>query len=283
MPAASENSLQLFAQPGVEFDAGEQPRSESDLGEWHACRETWRPYPPRHSTSPHPAFSAAWFDDVARRRYARHGRWIPKLFEFGRHRGEQVLGLGDGLGVDWAQYALGGATLSHCSPNARALELVQRHFQTRGLNGQFQRGLLTALPYPSDSMDVVCLNGMSHPILAINEVVNEAFRVLKPGGKLLAALPAKYNAHFWQSFWFPWRRLFTDGPEDQGHYSVKRLNRLFRAFHQPRVMKRHLRRSDIPHVWRWMLLPVMERLMGRYLVVKTFKPLAARPALRQAA
>ena len=50
-----------------------------------------------------------------------------------------------------------------------------------------------------------------------------------------------------------------------------------------RVAKRHLRRSELPYLWRWMMLPVAERLMGRFFIVKAFKPLSAAAVVRAAA
>src|SRR5438132_11025087 len=49
--------------------------------------------------------SLQWFLDVENTRHSRHGRWIPKLLEFQKHKGETLLGLGTGLGTDWVQYA----------------------------------------------------------------------------------------------------------------------------------------------------------------------------------
>ena len=30
----------------------------------------------------------------------------------------------------------------------------------------------------------------------------------------------------------------------------------------------------VPHLWRWLPLPVLERLMGKILILKAFKPLS---------
>lgn len=257
--------------------------TDQEEAEWLACGETWRPYPNRRPISEHEPYSSGWFDDIERRRYSRHGKWIPKHFEFNRHRGERVLGLGDSLGTDWVQFALGGARVHHCSPSWKMLSHVRSHFDIRGVNGTFVQGPLTALPYASDSMDVVCMTGMLTPIPATAATIDEIFRVLRPGGKLLAALPARYDSQFWKTFWLPWRRLFADAPEDHTRFSGRQVKRMFDSFGDTRIVKRHLRRSDIPHTWRWMLLPLLERVMGRFLVVKTFKPVGTATVLQAAA
>src|SRR5579862_8941579 len=53
---------------------------------------------PRHREGPEP-FSLQWFLDVENARHSKHARWIPKLLEFAKHRGERLLGLGNGLGT----------------------------------------------------------------------------------------------------------------------------------------------------------------------------------------
>jgi hypothetical protein len=57
------------------------------------------------------------------------------------------------------------------------------------------------------------------------------------------------------------------------------LGELFTRFIDQRIRKRQLRRPEVPHVWRWIPLPILARLMGRCLVLKAFKPLVvALPA-----
>jgi hypothetical protein len=53
------------------------------------------------------------------------------------------------------------------------------------------------------------------------------------------------------------------------------LCRLFGRFTEHRVRKRQLRRSEVPHLWRFLPLAVLARLMGRVLILKAFKPLSA--------
>ncbi len=213
-------------------------------------------------------FSLPWFLDLETIRHNPHRRWIPRLLEFAKHAGETVLVAGDGVGTDAAQYARNGADVLVCSPLAERLTLAQRNFELRGLKGRFLHAAPTALPLPAAAIDVVCLQGLpggAEP----GPVVEEVYRVLKPGGKVLALLRARFDVDYWCRAWLPWARP-APGPS----FSSRSLRRLFARFAEHTVCKRHLRRSEVPHLARWLPLPLLERLAGRLLLLKAFKPVS---------
>jgi ubiquinone/menaquinone biosynthesis C-methylase UbiE len=222
-------------------------------------------------------YSLQWFLEIESQRHGRHGRWIPRLLEFYKHNGETLLGLGSGLGTDWIQYARHGAHVVVCSPAAEQLALIRRNFELRGLSGRFLTAVPTSLPLETASIDVVSVSGLLDEVTDPHAVVNEVYRVLKPGGKVLVVTPAKYDIDYWSNMLCPWLRWLrpnrTQAPP--GRFSARRLHRLFGRFIEHRVYKRQLRRSEVPHMWRWLPLPLLERLMGRVLVLKAFKPLSA--------
>ena len=235
---------------------------------------------PREAAEP---FSLQWFLEAESVRYGRHGKWLPRLLEFGKHSGECLLGLGDGLGADWVQYARFGAVVTACGASADALALVQRNFELRGLAGQFIHSDPARLPLESASVDVACVSNLLHTAPDPAALVEEVYRVLKPGGKVLALTPARFGVDYWAACCLPWRGWFRRRPAPLAGCSRHGLRRLFVRFTEHRVYKRHLRRSETPHLLRWIPLPVLERLMGRFLILKAFKPLSAAMALQAAA
>jgi SAM-dependent methyltransferase len=235
--------------------------------------------PPRRDPEPEP-YSLQWFLDIESQRHSKHARWIPKLLEFAKHSGETLLGLGHGLGTDWAQYARHGAAVTVCSASASQLELVQRNFELRGLEGRFLHAEPTRLPLEPCSVDVVCLSSLHHGIDHPEAVIEEVYRVLKPGGKVLAVTPARYDVDFWARtcfFWYHWLAGRTRRHPVSAHHraSAGQLRQLFHRFTEHRIRKRQLRRSEVPHLWRWLPISLLARLMGRVLVLKAFKPLSA--------
>jgi len=218
-------------------------------------------------------FTLQWFLDIENARYTRQGTWIPRLLEFTKHNGETLLGVGAELGTDWLQYARHGARVVACTPTAELQSLVQRNFELRGLTGQFLTGSAQALPVEAASIDVICLSSLLQQGEEPAAVVEEVYRVLKPGGKVLAVTPARYHVDYFYRSWLPWHnRAEANTPPG---FSGRGLKRLFGRFVEHQISKRHLRRSELPHLWRWLPLPLLERLFGRMLVLRAFKPLSS--------
>lgn len=262
-----------------------EPRPAVGELERLAAGEIWREWPaskPAGGTLD--PLSADWFRHLETKRYRRHGRWIPSLLELARHAGESVLAMGDGLGTEWAKLAEAGADVSVADPSADRLRLYRQHAAARGTTAHFLHAPLDHLPVGDERIDVVCGFFNDAPKIALDALAGEAFRVLRPGGKVMAVVPAYYNAARWQALSFPWRpwirRANAAGP---GLITGGDLRAAFDRFDDVRIYKRHLRRTELPHVWRWMMLPLLERMMGRFLVVKAFKPLSAAADRRAAA
>src|SRR5205823_3093443 len=151
-------------------------------------------------------YSLQWFLNIETLRHTRQGRWIPRLLEFAKHAGENLLCLGHGLGTDWLQYARHGASVVVCSPSNSQLALVRRNFELRGLSGRFMHASPVALPLESASIDVACVVGLLESSPEPQAVIDEIYRVLKPGGKVLAVTPACFDVAYWERCVFFWKR-----------------------------------------------------------------------------
>jgi SAM-dependent methyltransferase len=257
-------------------DPADDPLMEtltSRADDLYLAESLWRKLPPGERPEP---FAPQWFLDLENARHGRYGKWIPRLLEFAKHPGETLLCVGRGLGTDWVQYARHGARVITCCSSAEDLALVRRNFTCRNLRAAFLNARPEELPVEPASIDVVCLNDLGRSPDP-PRVVGEVYRVLKPGGKVLAVVPARFDVDFWTRRCLPWkllRRRNRAGQRDL-RFGARRLRKLFGVFVEHRVHKRHLRRAEIPQLWRLLPLPLLERLFGRFLILKAFKPVSA--------
>src|SRR5204863_2788463 len=72
--------------------------------------------------------------------------------------------------------------------------------ELRGLKGSFLHAEPAALPVEPSSIDVVCLTGLLHAATSPERLIQEIFRVLKPGGKVMALAPALRDPWSWWPF-----------------------------------------------------------------------------------
>jgi ubiquinone/menaquinone biosynthesis C-methylase UbiE len=222
-------------------------------------------------------FTLQWFLDIENARHNRHGSWVPRVLEFAKHSGETLLGLGKGLGTDWVQYARHGAQVIVCCPSNEQLALIQRNFTLRGLHGVFLHANPTAIPLEPASIDVVCVTHLLEDVSAPSAVIEEIYRLLKPGGKVLAVTPARFDLDFWRRLclpWHVWLRRRAAPHSEPVSFSAHALRYLFGRFVEARVYKRQLRRAEVPHLCRWLPHPMLERVFGHLLIIKAFKPLS---------
>jgi SAM-dependent methyltransferase len=244
-----------------------------------ANRELIRPVGYRRAAPGLVPFSAAWYDELEQKRYQRHGVWLPAALEFGRHPGESLLLLGPGVGSDAVQYVRTGTPVTVGVTPLDHPDLVRQNLARHALPVRVVDVSGPTLPFPDGTFDVVTWNALYDPEPPDPARIDELFRVLKSGGKVIGLFPAWYDAGYWQDLLLPLQWLYWRRPADPTsgvRTTARQLRRAFGPFTRHWVGKRHLRRSELPHPWRVWPLVLLERLIGRVLVMKAFKPLSAR-------
>lgn len=188
--------------------------------------------------------------------------WLYEAAEFRHHRGERVLEIGCGTGCDLLQFALHGAHAIGVDITPRHLELAQRRvsslatvLQADGRN----------LPFPDGSFDYIYSHGVLHHTDEPRRVIQEIFRVLRPGGR--------FNVHVYAlfSYFVLWRslrhgsefKLWLENSRDPVHIDLNTARSLRKLFAPAKltIVKHHCK------PWEF-LAP----LFGWFLMAKGEKP-----------
>ncbi len=101
--------------------------------------------------------------------------------------GETVLDLGSGAGLDSiiASWGVGpGGSVIGVDLNPTMCLKAQANAAASGTSMDCHEGRMEAIPLPDDSVDVVISNGVINLSFQKRKVVEEMFRVVKPGGRI---------------------------------------------------------------------------------------------------
>lgn len=154
---------------------------------------------PCGATPEHPFGSPDFFRDVERERYEQNP-WLRAAARFTDFAGRSVLEIGFGLGTDYVQFARSGARcfgidLTPTHVFASRARLRQEGFPLRLVRGDAER-----LPFRSDAFDAVYSVGVLHHTPGTEVAIDEAYRVLHPGGDAVIALYHRDSAIYWWMF-----------------------------------------------------------------------------------
>ena len=188
--------------------------------------------------------------------------WLRGAAEFDKHAGERVLEIGCGAGADLEQFVLGGAIASAVDITPAHVQLARERLKGRA---QIYQAEGTALPFPDGSFDYVYSHGVLHHIEQPRKVVQEIYRVLKPGGRFNIMVYAWWSFHRIQlmlRLGAKWR-LYVENSRDPVHidfYSKRSLRGLF----APAALT--IEKYELAQA------PFLERWLGWFLVAKGTKP-----------
>lgn len=233
-----------------------------------------------------------WFLEAERYRYNEYAPWMHDTMEFSKHAGEQVLEIGGGMGTDLCQFARHGACTTDIDLSAGHLALARENFRLRGLDGKFVHHDAERLPFPDNTFDLVYSNGVIHHTPNTATVVEDIYRVLKPGGKTIIMVYAENSLHYWRNLVYDLglkqdllatnsvgeiMSRYVEITENNAKplvkvYTKPRLKKMFNKFNKIEILQRQMVQAEVPRPLRWLPLPWLGRLMGWNLILKAHKP-----------
>jgi len=243
-------------------------------------------------------YSLQWYLEAEQYRYGVYAPWMAEVMEFNQHSGERVLELGGGMGTDLVQFARHGAIVTDFDLSQGHLAAAKENFRQRGLQASFEYGDAESLPFEEGSFDLVYTNGVIHHIPNTATVVAEIFRILKPGGKVIAMVYAENSLHFWRRLVYDEgvkkdNLLFASMGEIMSReveisvhgnatplvkvYTKQNLRSMFKkkGFVDIQILQRQLIKEEL-HSWmRWIPLSIAGKLLGWNLIIKAVKPVKA--------
>ena len=114
-------------------------------------------------------------------------------------KGKHLLEIGCGMGYDSLEFLKRGVRVTATDLTPNAVDLTRKHFEIKGLVAEDVRTANALnLPFDDNSFDAVWANGVLHATGDTERAIQEARRVLKPGGR--AIISHFYRKPSWMYF-----------------------------------------------------------------------------------
>ena len=235
-----------------------------------------------------PFLSREYCEAALRHRFELYP-FIREFADFAAWRGRRVLEVGCGQGADLSQFALAGAETYGCDATSKHCLISRDFVKVMGGRAAVTRADGRALPYPSDSFDLVYSCGVLLLLEDLDNAVAEIHRILKPGGTVNVLFYNRQSLHYYVKTLGYYgivcdlgrilgpRRLvdwFTDGfnyPRTF-HQTPESLRNAFNRFTIDEVIVRNLTPEQVPllpfedyppRFWTW-----VESQLGFYILLK---------------
>jgi len=147
-----------------------------------------------------------YFEEIEKHRYAliRH---IPHVAKFNQFKNKKVLEIGCGIGTDGRQFAKNGADYYGINIDEGSTTLTLEAFQLFGLKGDIRQMNGEALEFENNFFDHIYCCGVIHHSPDTEKIVEEMYRVLKPGGTVCVMIYNKSSVNYYFEIMFL-RKIF---------------------------------------------------------------------------
>ena len=215
------------------------------------------------SVSEHERGSETYFAELETQRYRSHRHlpgWIASM-----RPGSQVLEIGCGIGLDSARMAQHGLRVTAVDLTVVGPATASRRAHERHLDATYLCSDAEHLPFPDAAFDYVYSFGVMHHAPDTQRCVDEAYRVLRPGGQALIML---YHRHSLNEAVHRMLRVPFEERDELcpvvRRYTVSEIHAMFSRFSKVEVRADFVFGEGYGSLFRWTPLPVY-RLLSHWL------------------
>ena len=181
----------------------------------HQVRRYWNERIHDLEMTSQPVGSREFFEELDAYRFEKLA-YLPRVVDFAGYRGLRLLEIGCGIGTDLVRFARGGARAIGIDVSETAVRLAKQNCAAHGRDARVAVADGTLLPFADSTFDVVYAHGMLQYAADPRRIVEQAQRVLKPGG---TAIFMVYN----RVSWLPAMSKLTGVGLEHGDAPVLRL------------------------------------------------------------
>lgn len=156
-------------------------------------RDYWNTHIHDLAVATHPIGTKGFFEELDQYRFEKLD-YLPRIVDFHGFRGESLLEVGCGAGIDLVRFARGGALVTGIDLSEQAVDLCHRNLAVNGVQGNVHVMDGEHMSYPDNTFDVVYAHGVLQYTPDPYAMISEIHRVLKPGG---TAILMVYNRYSW--------------------------------------------------------------------------------------
>lgn len=158
----------------------------------------WEVQPPYKVDGEVKPGSIEFYNSIRKNRYEIID-YMHDYFDFTKYNGKSVLEIGCGSGIDLCEFASNGARVTGIDITEVAVSLAKSNLELNGYEGQVLKYDGQKLNFDDDSFDLVYSCGVLHHTPFMEDLLVEAHRVLKPGGRLMMMLYNKNSLLYYYS------------------------------------------------------------------------------------
>ncbi|MBN2030716.1 class I SAM-dependent methyltransferase [bacterium] len=182
----------------------------------------------------HSVGTEGFFQDLDEYRFDKL-RYLPRVVDFSGYRGKKVLEIGCGVGLDLVRFARGDAWVTGVDLSETAIDLAKKNFKWNHLKADLRVMNGENLEFADHSFDVVYAHGVLQYTADTSRMIEEAYRVLKPGGTFIGMV---YNRKGWLNIM---SKFFKVGLEHEDapvlkKYSIGEFKNMLSAFSDVQIV-----------------------------------------------